>query len=68
MIWQVIVDGSALADQQDLIASRVCSARWCISAASAADAFFKLGLSEREKTELTEYLKSLQGRKINANQ
>jgi hypothetical protein len=23
------------------------------------DAFFKLGLSEREKTELTEYLKSL---------
>jgi hypothetical protein len=23
MIWQVIVDGSALADQQDLIASRV---------------------------------------------
>jgi len=23
------------------------------------DAFFKLGLSEREKTELTEYLKTL---------
>jgi hypothetical protein len=67
MIGQVIVDGSAPADQQDLIASRmVLFTLVHLGGARRRSRSSTLGL-RAGKIELTEYLRSVQGRRRNAD-